>query len=51
MLEGMPDKLICRELGLALPTIKTHVKSILRKTGASGRAEVIARYLRAGRAR
>lgn len=49
MLEGMPDKLICRELGLALPTVKCHVKSILRKTGASGRAEVIARYLRAGR--
>jgi DNA-binding CsgD family transcriptional regulator len=51
MLEGMPDKLICRELGLALPTVKCHVKSILRKTGASGRGEVIAIYLRAGRPR
>lgn len=51
MLEGLPDKLICRELGLALPTVKCHVKSILRKMGASGRAEVIARYLRAGRGR
>lgn len=45
ILQGMPDKLICRELGIALPTVKCHVKSILRKTGASGRAEVIARYL------
>lgn len=50
MLEGMSDKLICRELDLALPTVKSHVKSILRKTDASGRAEVIARYLRASRA-
>ena len=48
MLDGMSDKLICRELGLALPTVKCHVKNILRKTGASGRTEVVARYLRAG---
>ncbi len=45
LMEGMPDKLICRELGLALPTVKCHVRSILRKTGASRRAEVIAKYL------
>jgi DNA-binding CsgD family transcriptional regulator len=51
ILEGMPDKLICRELGLALPTVKSHVRNILRKTGTSGRAEVIARYLRTARMR
>lgn len=49
MLEGMPDKLICRELGIALPTVKCHVKSILRKKGASSRMEIIARCLRADR--
>lgn len=42
MLDGMPNKRICRELNLALPTVKCYVKSILRKTGASSRADLIA---------
>ena len=43
MQKGLPNKLICRELNVALPTIKNHVKNILRKTGTTNRSEVIAR--------
>ena len=41
--KGLPNKLICRELSVALPTVKNHVKNILRKTGTTNRAELIAR--------
>lgn len=46
MLDGMPNKLICRQLGLALPTVKSHVKSILSKVGATSRADAISRLCR-----
>lgn len=46
MLDGLPNKLICRQLGLALPTVKSHVKSILHKVGATSRADAIARLCR-----
>lgn len=46
MLDGMPNKLICRRLGLALPTVKSHVKSILHKIGATSRADAISRLCR-----
>ena len=41
--KGLPNKIICRELGVALPTVKNHVKHILRKSGATNRTELIAR--------
>lgn len=44
LLQGMSNKQICRELDLAEPTVKIHVRGILRTLGVSSRAEVIARY-------
>lgn len=44
--EGLPNKLICARLDLALPTVKCHVKSVLRKFGVSSRAELIAKLYR-----
>jgi DNA-binding CsgD family transcriptional regulator len=43
LLKGLPNKLICRELNVALPTVKNHVKNILRKTKTTNRSEMIAR--------
>lgn len=37
---GLPNKLIARHLNLAEPTIKVHVKAILRKLGFSNRTQV-----------
>lgn len=51
LLEAMPDKLIARELGLSLATVKLHTKSIFRKIGASSRAEAIVMAYRSGTAR
>ena len=48
MLCGMPNKVICRNLGLALPTVKSHVRNILRKVGASSRTGAIAKLCRTG---
>lgn len=48
LLQGMSNKLICRELDLAEPTVKIHVRGILRTLGVSSRAEVIARYSQLG---
>lgn len=41
LLEAMPDKLIARQLGLSLATVKLHAKTIFRKLGVGSRAEVI----------
>lgn len=38
---GRPNKLIASELGLAIGTVKAHVKSILNKLGARGRTEAV----------
>lgn len=43
LLLGMSNKQICRELGLAEPTVKIHVRGILRSFNVSSRAEVIAK--------
>lgn len=43
LLQGMSNKQICRELDLAEPTVKIHVRGILRTLGVSSRAEVIAK--------
>ena len=47
VLEGIPNKVICKRLGLALPTVKCHINRLLHKAGASNRAELLARIYRA----
>jgi len=44
LLQGMSNKQICRALDLAEPTVKIHVRGILRTLGVSSRAEVIAQF-------
>ena len=44
LLQGMSNKQICRALDLAEPTVKIHVRGILRTLGVSSRAEVIAKF-------
>lgn len=48
LLQGMSNKQICRELDLAEPTVKIHVRGILRSFNASSRAEVIAKASQLG---
>ncbi|GAB7549199.1 hypothetical protein CS8_089010 [Cupriavidus sp. 8B] len=43
LLEGLPNKLIARRLGLTENTVKEHVAGILRRLGLRSRAEVISR--------
>lgn len=38
--QGKTNKLIARELGISVFTIKTHVSNIMRKTGATNRTEL-----------
>lgn len=42
--QGLSNKLICRHLDLALPTVKTHVKNILSKANVNTRAELLVRH-------
>lgn len=44
--DGMSNKLIARRLGVALPTVKNHVHSILDKLEVQSRGEAAARYRR-----
>lgn len=41
--DGASNKAIARHLGVSLPTVKTHVRDILRKTGAESRTHAVAR--------
>lgn len=43
LLLGMSNKLICRELNLAEPTVKIHVRAVLRALEVGSRAEAIAK--------
>jgi two-component system nitrate/nitrite response regulator NarL len=45
---GSPNKMIARELGLSVATVKLHVQSILRRTNARNRTEAIANARRMG---
>jgi DNA-binding NarL/FixJ family response regulator len=45
---GQSNKAIARALGLSLATVKLHVQSILRSTGARNRVEAIANARRMG---
>lgn len=46
--QGLSNLEIANRLGLALETVKVHLRRALRKTGADGRAELCARLLGAG---
>jgi DNA-binding NarL/FixJ family response regulator len=41
MMQGKPNKLICRELDLAEPTVKNHVSAILKALGVNNRTEAV----------
>ena len=48
MMQGKPNKLICRDLGLAEATVKIHVTAILRALKVNSRAEAIVTATRMG---
>ena len=41
MMQGKNNKLICRALNLAEPTVKNHVSAILKALGVSNRTELV----------
>jgi DNA-binding NarL/FixJ family response regulator len=41
LVEGKPNKLICRELGIAEGTVKAHISAILRALGVENRTEAV----------
>ncbi len=45
MAEGDTNARIARRLVISEGTVKTHVKHILRKLGASNRAEAVSRWV------
>ena len=48
MVQGKPNKLICRDLGLAEGTVKTHVTAVLRALGVSNRTQAVLAVSRLG---
>jgi DNA-binding NarL/FixJ family response regulator len=48
VVQGCSNKLICRALDLAEPTVKNHVSAILRALGASSRTEAVVAVNRLG---
>lgn len=49
LVEGLPDKLIARQLQVSLPTVKLHARSLYRKLGVRGRSEAVSLAYRSGR--
>lgn len=45
MISGASNKVIANELGLGLPTVKTHIHHIYQKTRVSSRGELLSRIL------
>lgn len=41
ILQGKPNKVICRELGLAEPTVKIHVTAILKALNVTNRTQAV----------
>lgn len=48
ILQGLPNKAICRETGMAEGTVKTHVSAVLRALRVTTRAQAVVAALRAG---
>jgi DNA-binding NarL/FixJ family response regulator len=43
---GYSNQDICRELGISLATVKTHVHNVLTKVGAKSRTELVVMIMR-----
>jgi DNA-binding NarL/FixJ family response regulator len=41
LLKGLPNKLIARELNVAVDTVKDHVAAVLRALGVSSRTQAV----------
>lgn len=41
LVDGLPDKLICRELALSHATVKTHLQALFRKLGVRTRTQAV----------
>lgn len=48
IMRGLPNKLICRQLGLAEGTVKVHVSAVLRALGARNRTQAVVAASRIG---
>jgi DNA-binding NarL/FixJ family response regulator len=48
LIEGKPNKLICRELDLAESTVKTHLAAIFRRLNANSRTQAVVAAARLG---
>ena len=46
--EGLPNKLICRELNISAGTVKVHVSCILRELGVTSRVQAVVHARRCG---
>ena len=46
--EGLPNKLICRELSISAGTVKAHISGILRELGVNSRLQAVVAARRAG---
>ncbi|MGY4831549.1 response regulator [Sphaerotilaceae bacterium SBD11-9] len=48
LIEGKPNKLICRELALSESTVKTHLAAIFRRLNANSRTQAVVAAARLG---
>lgn len=48
LIQGKPNKIICRELGLAEGTVKIHISAILRALGVANRTQAVIAVSRMG---
>jgi DNA-binding NarL/FixJ family response regulator len=48
VLQGLPNKVICRRLGLAEPTVKVHMQAVLRALQADNRVQAVIEASRRG---
>jgi DNA-binding CsgD family transcriptional regulator len=46
--EGLPNKLICRQLSISAGTVKAHISGILRELGVASRLQAVVTARRAG---
>ncbi len=48
LIQGQPNKLICRSLQMSASTVKTHLAAVFRRLGVSSRAQAVATVSRLG---
>lgn len=48
LVQGKPNKLICRELGLSESTVKTHLAAIFERLGVNSRTQAVVAAARSG---